>query len=503
MRLRHRWIRYRKLIMPILATVLVVFAILLYQNHLKNNRQTKMHFSPAIVDKSSILNMDDVAFKAHLARSSSDQLTSLALDLTDQPQEQLAVRLDRMKKRIAILNRISELDPSEQVLNFAISSKLATLMDREFIAVANDLDQVNSPTQLREFARQHLQSENIAIANAAVAAEAVAAISEYLSSDASSQRIELAKPAIERLQMAAHDTVNDVSVAKRLENWLKLVQTNSDASQSHMFVDAFVKGYGGSTNDTIAALASGIRRSSGGLGIDLVKVLDSGPANRQEVISQLMSQVDVAISQGDVPESSLLHILSRADDLLRLGWKAEAETIRQKLERSSNEQISEELSRELARFDQRAVLFDAPFDISCFTDRDSQPVQFNSADAEYRILFFGSAAHNVQAIVEFNQLLRTLRADLLSSKVELTLVYVDRNDDSEELSRMKTFAAQSERWQVWFLTATSSAGQQFLARVPLDATPYIVVLGRDNRVISLNPPIVGIKEIVLTRQQEE
>lgn len=486
---RQKIEQLRKAVLWVLSILVVVVVVLLLNP--RSERGGNQGLNPSgLTDR----NTQTPDFDLVIRDGDVAQLVDFSNNLLIDQSEHEVTQLDAIGKRMAISDRILELNPDADSQTFAILTKLKMLLDREQLLVDKGMHSDVRVVELQEYARKYVSFDEESIAGLALVGVAVAAISDYLDSDTTAERAEMMTAALEKFTTAAQSSADDPAIATRLYDWLKIVQKRGEKQDSHPFSVAWANCYADSQDSRISSLFDRMANISELSEVDFVNVVDSMPSNRDPIIGQLLEQIDGALNQSDVSDATIQFALKRASDLLALGKSAEAIEIRSRIAKRLSEPPIQ-IRQQLAIFNSHAKLFETEFSLKGLTDLNDQPAEFRFENAEYKLLYFVSPMNYGEAVLQFRDVLKMFRDDIISSRIELTIVYINDPPNEKAQNDIRVLGANDNDWQVWSVKPKTEDGLAFMQQIPGLQTPFIIIVGRDGKVTQLDPQLRTLEEL--------
>ncbi len=486
---RQKVEQLRKIALWVLSILVVVVVVVLMNPQSERRGDKRLNQGGLTVPNTGETHFDRV-----ISEGSVEQLVEFSNGLQIDNSQHVVTQLDAMGKRMALSDRILELEPNAASQTFAISTKLKMLLGRELLFVDKRMDSDVRAVELKQFADKFAGFDEKSVADLAMAGVAAAAISDYLDESATEKRAELMADAVAKFTAAAQSSDDDPAMATRLHDWLKVVQKHGEKQDIHLFSVAWANCYAESENNRISNLFDRLENISQLSDVDFVDVSNSMPSNRDAIVRQLLDQIDDALNQSEVSNATIQFALKRATDLLAFGRIAEATEIRSRLANRLKEPPAQ-TEQQLAIFNAHAKLFEAEFSLKGLSDLNEGPAAFRFENSDYKLLYFISPVNYGEAVLQFKDVLKMLRDDIMSSRMELTIIYVDDPVNEKAQNDIRILGARDTDWQVWSVKPKTADGQTFMQQIPGLQTPFMIVVGRDGKITHLNPQLRTLDEL--------
>ncbi len=464
------------------------------------NEYEKLRVSVSDSSGSDINEHSDKETLEEILRSKDiERLRRVLSEIDNDSSLELPIRLHNLDKKVAVCNRIMELDSDNDSPDNAAISKLDAMISRELIGLEHEIAGQYDTAELSLLADSFMGSQNSELSNLARVAISLGYVSRFLNSGHPSSRVKFKEVALEKFASLVTSFPDDFSVARKLFEFLPAIGTRTNDDSHQEFLLLLVDTYFDSKNSKIVRLVSSnysseqIANETG----QFVEIIDIAPSERESAISALSGQIENWItSNGDSLDLST-QVFGRLNDLLALGQVSHVKMLRDKIGDVEGNKFSSSNQTRITILDRKIALFESPFDISALRDFEDESVDFQVANADYRLLYIVSEDNHRESIVLLNRLLRSIRHFRQDARVEIVVVILESAKKSDISSDIRKLAAKSSSMGLWFLNTGSEHGKEFLRKIlPVTRFPFIIVLGGNHDVRFLGPPISRVAEIV-------
>ena len=461
----------------ILAVVIVGGIVIWAQNdNAESKAESKAESRAELNDRYLTTDRHMSEFDRLLATGSLRQLVDLFASLSAEEKDAIPTRLRKIEKRIAVSDRILELDADRTTHNMAVKYKLQMLIERELFALEHGFSNRNQISALKEYSLENRRSDDPQNARLALTGETLAGISEFLNKDHGEKRRHLANNALELFSSNASRS-DDIKIpAEQMFEFVQVIRTRGEEEEINAFGRSFSDAYANTADPAIAALVENVRSEQASGQFNFKNILRAVSSQRSQAVDELMDQIETVLSKNDVSGTSIDCVLQRGTDLLRLSRNKEARQVLEMIREQDLQNHSQALIAKVELFEKRLRLFDESFDVSPFRDSENRPTEFEMENANYKLIYFGSDRNYEKTITQFKEIMPMLEPRVEDSSLEVVVIYLDRDKNANALKSMKQFAGISTNWQVWFLETNTDEGKRFMNRVPINETPYLLIL---------------------------
>lgn len=440
----------------------------------------------------------EASFDQILNNSEAEELVPFFEAQTFDPDSEIAVRRDVIRKQVAIANRILELAPDRELEDKASLWKLKALTQREVMGQENRMISPLESTELAEFASELVDSDEGTIARNAAYAVAVAAVSKLLEFPADEQYLQVA---IRRIREAAEANPDHATILQKLYRTLQTVRERSGPTLFQQLATPMLDAIDSSRKPEIAALAERLRSQQFQQQFEFADFVSSAQAERADKINKFVQQTREGLADSRMTEDEMLRTIDRVTNLLIFRETDEAKSLLTELQTAFGAANSPRVVKSLGLLGDRIGLFAEGIDFSVFEDIDGKPI----ADAPERktgtILFFVSALRYRDSIESFSSLVRSIDSSLDDRLVELYVICIGNRKDEFILENIREFSQASERWQAWLLNEDKPASQQLMKRLGTEQLPLIVLLDGKRKIVSIDTPVEVVREIIFNRNR--
>jgi hypothetical protein len=478
--------RLRRLLNAILFLLIIVAVVagLVYLS-ISRKTATDAENKPKMANRFEPGSLEEV-----LATGNVAQLINRYNEILQEDGGPVNVRTDRLNRRIQLADRLLEFSDDPHAIEIGTTAKLIALSIRDQLNVVNNLSDDGIRKQLLEMARAHQPHQNARIENTAVLAEAIAKFNEYIGAPQKDDFPDV----LAQLTEAASRAANDAEIADVLFGLTALARQRKLDDESSEMLKVIADRLSTSNLPAVQQISAAARRELIDRKFGLKKIrqsieqfdMISLDEIQQAIVPLLESDEagDVKIEQSIVMIESLLHQY-RNDDAVQL-LAATGATI----EKLPNEPSLGALKQQFANLAKRLGKIGSPFEFEGVTNAANDVFSENAEKPSLKLLVFWSAS-NVPSI----QRIETLHKQSQHwEKNNVRLIAVQLDDGSQRSHSIATsLAAEMRGAEFWRIDVRNQALPSFFQQFPIDDTPMVVLLSRQNNIVGIDLALDQLK----------
>ena len=425
-------------------------------------------------------------YEAVMESDSPERLREYYQKLKDWPDAPIVIELENLRKRHEVLDELSRIGAGPETTDFVTREKYATHSQRERIAIEHKAYDPSSNARFVEFCIDN----RIAHGELSAAGMSLASISRFISVSSLTERKRLRESALANFTSALERFSDAKSIPHALAEQVELLVENGIHPEASFFATEYVKAY---VDSTEANVASKVGKFSEIMDDDrqaLPDILRTPAGLRQAKIKQLLVQMDSILEESKFGgKDRIEELLNRAFDLVRIGEAGVATKVVNGL--SSIAGLENGLDEQLNSLQAAIDLIGSKFDPTGLLNIYDKQIDFRRNYNKSKILLFVPASSYELCLSSF----RIVRSQFEGRFDEHLFRLVLVEEDKEQRTAMLEFA-QKAKVRMLFLNTSTPDGSQLKERILLDKTPYIVLLDKDDRFLSFDPPIKIVADII-------
>jgi len=443
------------------------------------------------IDKNS-----DEYFEQQLAEGDINTLKIRLAQLQEESGLPVVLRLQNIARQIALGKRLFELDIDLETRDGVIEGLLLAINRRETLAIKHSMYSVGSVKQAEEFVSKPEVAGHPVHSDLAVATAALVATAKFLAERDTEKRIRQRVEALDLFNEVAWRDKNGVRAAEKLYELIGLIQDRGFATESESFVRGYLDAFSNSDLRRVNELRTELELVLSQTDGEFSKLFVLDPVKREQNVRDFSLQVQNQFAKRDVHPAIVATAIQKLEHLVRIGEIDEAEFLKTHLSTFVNR--SADAIMKMAELDRMIRSAKTRFSPAGISKQDGRSV--GVADLNKRtIMLFLSQTHQGETAHIIKTVGKSLGDRFRDKNLRFALVFIRDNETQSPPQDMQELAKRAEL-DIWFLNTKTASGRAFLISLPIDKTPYCVVLNNGDQIVALDPPAAIAGQVVF---QEE
>lgn len=435
-------------------------------------------------------------FRQQLADGNINVLRVQLAKLQEESGLPVVLRLQNIARQIRLGQRLFELDIDNETRDGVIEGLLLAIHRRESLAIKHAMYSEESVKQAEEFASQAEVAGHVEHAGLAAATVSLAATEKFLFENNPKKRIRQRAEALEFFNEAAWRDENSVLVSEKLYELIGLIQDRGFATESDLFVRGYLEAFSNSEQRRVKELSGELELVLSQLDGDFSKLFVLDQDKREQNVRNFSQQVQNRFSKGDIHPTIVATAIHKLGHLVQIGQVEEVEFLRRHLAEFVNR--SPDARMKMAELDQMVAIAKTRFSPAGITKKDGRAV--DDIDLNRRtILLFLSQTHQGETAHIIKTVGKSLGDRFRDDDLRFGLVFIREDETQAPPKDMQDLAKRAEL-EIWYLNTTTPSGRAFLQALPINKTPYCVILSKGNRIVALDPPAAIAGQVVFREE---
>ena len=233
----------------------------------------------------------------------------------------------------------------------------------------------------------------------------------------------------------------------------------------------------------------------------------SEPSSKDRFLLEFETKLNRVMQSDQISEEQFSVIADKFCGLIQAGWS-----------RSSSGLIANSISfmKENGEFPTLEKKFDQllnqtkwigkPINFQDFKTIERSPAtlkKYSNLTATIVVYLAGSDEGHTRSSTRLIQMIRVYNSLANREQVRLCGVVVHDSDEENAVKSAKALTEKLNGIEFWYVDSNSSGGQAMAVGVPFEELPYVVVLDKDNKVVTVDPrPTQAVEFVSLLKKQD-
>ncbi len=491
-----------RIVLPVSLIVVIAWTANAWLNAKKTEQRTrsaKEDMESVVTDAVEVQSLKpSSAFEEFLQRSNDRQLIEYSRQISNsESEEPIPQKIEKILQRIGIANQLEDQYDSRAVLDFAASSKMKALYDREVLCFAPELfNDIGSATTI-ETVVDYFDASSYEAVRFAHLAYTTAIISRYLNQDSYNKTGGSWKIAKDSFELVANKLVDDAVAADQLYRLLPMIQENGNFEATRELVQLYSTSFANSNSVAGKNYAKKTKILLDQQQLELVEVPAEPKSIRKQNISELLAQIENLLNENKIDSSNVSLILNQIQNLIAMRETEASAAIADMLLKKMTNNLEESVLETLSKYQSWSETIGTPLNFDGLVDLNNSPVAFSETEDLVRVMVFISQERYRDSVFKFREINQLIGRLVLEGHISMAVVYsTDNYDASKNLNDMFELASKYDQLGVWVLPRAAAESKSINRLVPKQSEPCVIFLNQRNQVLAIDPSTETIQEIL-------